>query len=197
VAVVAGASITVAEFNHWELVAARTQAAENPGQAVIAPNDPPGFAHCIATVRKSTPSLAKAPAKVLKGDCSTLFRSLSSQVLDFLIKADWYQDDSARYHLTPGAAKVGQALNAAKQRQFGTQSQYEDFLRRTGQTDADLRYRFAINLELSALLARQTGSSAARQAAVNREVTAIFRPQTVCAPLYSMSDCSNYSSPTP
>src|ERR1700722_2402614 len=82
VADVAGNPITTQAFNHWMYVAAKSQAAQSPGQPVIVPNDPPDFNQCISNVRKQIPSLAKTPAKQLKSDCGQLFTSLSSQVMD-------------------------------------------------------------------------------------------------------------------
>ena len=42
-------------------------------------------------MRAQIPTLAKQPDKTHEGDCKQLFTSLSSQVMDFLIKAYWYQ----------------------------------------------------------------------------------------------------------
>ncbi len=190
-AIVAGAPITVAQFHHWELVAAKSEAAQSPGQPVIVPTDPPGFVKCIAAVRKSSPSFAHRPATALRSICSQLFKTLSDQVLEFLITADWSRDEAARQGLTPSSAQVEQTLNAQKRKQFPDDAKYRAFLRATGQTDADIRDRVALQLDTSALLAHQTGSTAARQAAVERELKRSFLPQTLCAPLYVMSDCSN------
>src|SRR5947209_12629393 len=70
VADVAGNPITTQAFNHWMYVAAKSQAAQSPGQPVIVPNDPPDFKQCIANVKKQIPQLAKTPAKQLKTDCN-------------------------------------------------------------------------------------------------------------------------------
>src|SRR5207302_9711363 len=94
VANVAGNPITTQAFNHWMFVAAKSQAAQSPGQPVIVPNDPPNFNSCINQARKEIPSLAKTATKTLRTDCKQLFTSLSSQVMDFLIKAYWYQADA-------------------------------------------------------------------------------------------------------
>ena len=52
---VAGNPISTQAFNHWMYVAAKSQAAQSPGQPVIVPNDPPNFTNCIAQVRKDDP----------------------------------------------------------------------------------------------------------------------------------------------
>jgi hypothetical protein len=91
VASVAGNPITTDAFNHWMYVAAKSQAAQNPGAPVIVPTDPPDFKACIAQAKKLIPSLAKTSDAQLKTDCKQLFTSLSGQVMTFLIKAYWYQ----------------------------------------------------------------------------------------------------------
>ena len=75
VASVSGNPITTAAFNHWMYVAAKSQAAQNPGAPVIVPNDPPDFKNCMAQARKLIPTLAKTPDAQLKTDCSKLFTS--------------------------------------------------------------------------------------------------------------------------
>ena len=96
VAEVAGNPISTQAFNHWMFVAAKSQAAQSPGQPVIVPTDPPQFTKCIADVKQAVPSLAKQSDKTLRSDCQQLFTSLSGQVMDFLIKAYWYQADAHR-----------------------------------------------------------------------------------------------------
>src|SRR6201995_2889467 len=113
VAVVAGNPITTKAFKHWMFVAAQGQAAQSPGSPVIIP-DPPNYTKCIADARKDMPSLPKTPAKTLKTDCSQLFTTLSGQVMDFLIKAYWYQADAHKMGINLPDAQVQKALAAAK-----------------------------------------------------------------------------------
>jgi foldase protein PrsA len=155
VADVAGNPITTQSFNHWMYVAAKSEAASSPGQPVIVPNDPPNFTNCVNQVRKAIPTLAKQPTKTLRGDCKQLFTSLSTQVMDFLIKAYWYQATAAKLHIKVTNAQVTKALDAAKAQQFPTPAQYQNFLTQTGQTQQDILYRFRINQIFMKLLARQ------------------------------------------
>ena len=154
VADVAGNPITTQAFNHWMYVAAKSQAAQSPGQPVIVPNDPPDFSQCVSNVRKQIPQLASTPASQLKSDCSQLFTSLSSQVMDFLIKAYWYQADAVRQHISVTDAQVQQAFNSAKQAQFPTDAQFQSFLTQTGQTLPDILFRFRVNQIYTKLLAK-------------------------------------------
>jgi parvulin-like peptidyl-prolyl isomerase len=156
VADVAGNPITTQAFNHWMYVAAKSQAAQSPGSPVIVPSDPPNFTKCIAQVQKQVPSLAKTSAKQLKADCKQLFTSLSSQVMDFLIKGYWYQAEAAKLGIKVTDAQVQKAFNTAKNQQFQTPAQFQTFLSQTGQTEADILFRFRINQLFQKLLARHT-----------------------------------------
>jgi foldase protein PrsA len=157
VADVAGSPITLTAFNHWMVVAAKSQAVQNPGAPVIVPTDPPKFASCIAAVRSQIPNLANAPAKQLRADCKTLFTSLSGTVMDFLIKAYWYQAEAARQHITVTNAQVQTALNRAVQAQFPSPAQFQSFLTQTGQTMQDVLYRFRVQQVYVKLLQKLSG----------------------------------------
>src|SRR5947209_2221884 len=154
VAVMAGNPISTRAFNHWMYVAAKSQAAQSPGQPVIVPQDPPNFSQCIANVKKQIPQLAKTPAKQLKTDCKQLFTSLSSQVMDFLIKAYWYQAEAHNQHINVSDKQVQQAFSTAKQAQFPTSTQFNTFLSQTGQTLNDILFRFRVNQVYTKLLSK-------------------------------------------
>jgi foldase protein PrsA len=156
VADVAGNPITTQAFNHWMYVAAKSQAAQNPGQPVIVPNDPPNFTSCINEARKEIPSLAKTATKTLRSDCKQLFTSLSSQVMDFLIKAYWYQADAQKLGVKVTNAEVQKAFETAKNQQFPGGKGYSTFLSQTGQTEQDILYRFKINTIVQKLAAKHT-----------------------------------------
>jgi foldase protein PrsA len=156
VASMAGNPITTAAFNHWMFVAAKSQAAQNPGAPVIVPNDPPDFKACIAQARKEIPSLAKTSDSQLKNDCKQLFTSLSGQVMSFLIKAYWYQAEAKRDNITVTDAQVQAAFEKAKKQQFQTPAQFQGFLTQTGQTTQDILFRFRINQIFKALLQKYT-----------------------------------------
>jgi parvulin-like peptidyl-prolyl isomerase len=158
VADVAGNPITTQAFNHWMYVAAKSQAAQSPGSPVIVPNDPPNFNGCISQVKKQIPSLAKTATKTLRTDCKQLFTSLSSQVMDFLIKAYWYQADAHKMHISVTDAQVQKAFTSAKNQQFPTAAGFNTFLSQTGQTLDDIVYRFRINAVVEKLVAKHNTS---------------------------------------
>jgi foldase protein PrsA len=153
VAVVAGNPITTKAFKHWMYVAAQGQASQSPGSPVIIP-DPPNYTQCMATARKAIPSLNKTPAKTLKADCGQLFTSLSGQVMDFLIKAYWYQADAHKLGIKITNAQVQKALTTAKKSQFSTDAQFQTFLKTSGQTVDDILFRVRVNQIFQKLTAR-------------------------------------------
>jgi foldase protein PrsA len=154
VAVMAGSPISTRAFNHWMFVAAQGQAAQNPGQPVIVPEDPPNFTKCVSQVKAELPSLRKTADKTLKADCTQLFRSLSSQVMDFLIKAYWYQADAHKLGIKLTDAQVNAALAKAKKSQFQNSSQFETFLKQSGETSQDILFRVRVNQIFTKLTSR-------------------------------------------
>jgi foldase protein PrsA len=153
VASVAGNPITTRAFKHWMFVAAQGQAAQSPGSPVIVP-DPPNYTQCMADARRQIPQLKKTPAKTLKADCSQLFTTLSGQVMDFLIKAYWYQADAHKLGINITSAQVQKALATAKKSQFSTAAQFQSFLKTSGQTLNDILFRVRVNQIFQKLSAR-------------------------------------------
>jgi foldase protein PrsA len=179
VAVVAGNPITTRAFKHWMYVAAQGQAAQSPGSPVIIP-DPPNYTQCMADARKQIPSLAKTPAKTLKADCSQLFTTLSGQVMDFLIKAYWYQADAHKLGINVTPAQVQKALTTAKKSQFSTDAQFQTFLKTSGQTLDDILFRVRVNQIFQKLTARHptTVTPAAIAAYYNSHKSQFGTPET-------------------
>jgi len=181
VAVMAGNPITVQTFDHWMYVAAKGQSSQTPGSPVIVPTDPPNFTSCIAQVRKQIPTLAKTPDATVKQDCNQLFTSLSSQVLDFLIKAYWYQAEAHKLGITVTTAQIQTAFNTAKKQEFPTQAQFQSFLSSTGQTLPDILYRVRVNQIFMKLSARYSApvTAAAIQAYYSSHLAQFGTPESV------------------
>lgn len=159
----AGNPISSQAFKHWMFVAAKGSSQQSPGAPVIVPSDPPNFTSCIAQVRKQIPSLAKRTDKELKSDCSQLFTSLSGQVLDFLIRAYWYQATAAKLHIKITDAQVQKAFQTAKKGQFPTDAAFQQFLTQSGQTMQDIIFRVRASQIYQKLLARHQATVGAAQ----------------------------------
>ncbi len=154
VAVVAGNPITLRAFDHWMYVAEKSQSESDPTAPVIVPEDPPNFPKCVSDVRAEIPALRKTATKTLVADCKQLFTQLSSQVMDFLIKAYWYQASAHKLGIKITTAQINTALAAAKKGQFSTAAEFNTFLKDSGQTLDDILYRVKINQIFTKLTAR-------------------------------------------
>ena len=176
----AGNPISTQAFDHWMYVAAKGSAQQTPGAPVIVPTDPPNFTNCIAQVRKQIPSLAKRTDKELKSDCGQLFTSLSGQVLDFLIRAYWYQATAAKLGIKVTDAQVQKNFQQAKASQFPTPAAFQQFLSQSGQTMQDILFRVRVNQIYSKLLARHhaTVTAATIQAYYNAHQSQFGTPES-------------------
>jgi foldase protein PrsA len=153
VADVAGNPITLQAFNHWMYVAAKGNASQTGSSSpVIVPTDPPSFSGCIAQARKAIPTVAKQSDTQLRQACSQLFTSLSSQVMDFLIRGYWYQADAARQHINITPSAVQTEFQKERLAQFPTSSAFQSFLSQSGYTSQDLLFRVRLNLTYKALI---------------------------------------------
>ena len=139
VAVVAGNPITQQALAHWGYVAAVGESEQSPGSPVIVP-DPPNYTNCIASLKKIAP--ASYPAAELKTDCEAQF----AQTLEYLIRADWVQGQAAAEGIKATPAEVQKQFDTAKQKEFKTPALFQEFLTETGQTQADILYRFRISV---------------------------------------------------
>jgi hypothetical protein len=162
------------------------KSASNPGEPAIVPTDPPRFSHCVAQVRAQIPTLRHTPTQTLRSDCAVLFRGTSRDVLDFLIRADWQDAQAAADGIVVTAAQVERAYEVGKRRNYPNPALFRRYLRRTGQTVADVKFRVRANLTRQALLKTEHLTPASLDA----ELTSRFKAQTVCARLYVMSDCA-------
>jgi foldase protein PrsA len=155
VADVAGNPITTQAFNHWMFVAAKSNAAQS-GAPVIVPNDPPSFTNCISQARKLLGAqVAKQTSSQLRNECNTLFTSLSSQVMDLLITAYWYQADAAKRHVKVTPAEVTAQFNLEKQTSYPTPAAFATFLKQSGFTIQDLMFRTRVQVIFNKLVQQE------------------------------------------
>lgn len=185
VAIVVGKPIARQELNHWMVISAKAEAGP-----LIVPTDPPRFRNCIVQVRARIPSLRPESTEVLRKDCRQLFAALSSEVLDFLIRADWQETAAAGDGIVITVGQVDRTFAAAKQKQFPKPGAFRRYLRRSGETVADAKFRVRANLVFAALRTAEHLSGNALQT----ELTRRFKSRTTCARFYVMSDCARRAS---
>jgi hypothetical protein len=183
VAVVVGTPITRQVLDHWMFVGVKTDT--KPGEALIVPTDPPRFDRCVARVRALIPGLQRISSHTLRSDCAVLFHQVAGQELDLLIMADWEKSEAAADGILITAAQVDHAYHVDTRRQFGTPARFRRYLRRTGETIADVRFRVRVALVHAALLKAEHLT----ESALGGELKQSFKPQTACARFYMVSDC--------
>jgi foldase protein PrsA len=145
VADVDGTNIDKAEFNHWMNVAVKSS-----GQQNATVPDPPNFTKCIAEKRKTTPAPGKGKPKVtdqqLKSQCQQEYNSLRDQVVSLLISYRWIQAEANQRNIKVTNAEVQKSFQQQKKQNFPKESQYQAFLKKYGQTQADILTRVKLDL---------------------------------------------------
>jgi foldase protein PrsA len=168
VAKVAGTPISNDAFNHWMGVAATSTSAgtgEKP-----APPEPPKYTACIAHLRavqarepkaKTTPTQA-----ALKKQCETQFKSLSSEVLSFLLSAQWVLEEAKSLTVKVSDPEVKKQFSSILKTQFTKPGEFQKFLSSSGETVSDLLLRVKLNLlstRIQQKIAKKKGEITAAQ----------------------------------
>lgn len=136
VAVVNDSPITRAEFNHWLNAAAHSQQSGGP----VTTPDPPTFAGCVAAKRAQPPPPGQPPPSDtdLLNQCRSDYETFKNQALQFLITAQWVQQEADREGIHPSDSEINQQFQAQKAQAFPDQNAYQQFLSTSGQTEQDL-----------------------------------------------------------
>ncbi len=186
VAVVDGAPITKASFNHWMQIAENSLQATTIGGHAPVPV-PPNFTACVAYHRTSDPQPAKGqPAPTLaalKTECQQAYQSGLSQTMPFLITADWLQGEAAEQNIKITDAKVAAQLKQIEAAQFRTPTALAQFLQASGETNADLLFRVRVDALSNLIRTKITDSApkvtpAAIQAYYNAHKSSFGKPET-------------------
>jgi len=135
------------EFDHWLQAAAQGQQPPGAGGAVVAP-DPPDFTECIdAKKQQPVPPGSKKPTDDdLKNQCQQEFDSLKQQVMQFLISAEWIQQEADARDIEVSDEEVQKQFEDQKNQSFPNDKQYQQFLKTSGQTEDDLLFRVKLDV---------------------------------------------------
>ncbi len=149
VAKVGDQSIKKATFDHWMQIAAVSQAGQANPNSTSTPKaqipDAPDFTKCVAN-KKAT---AAAPAKgqpepteaQLKGQCKQEYNTLRDQVLEFLIRGNWIEQETDKQNVKITDKEVQKQIDAAVKQAFQNPGDFQKFLQRSGLTQADVFYQ--------------------------------------------------------
>ena len=135
------------DFDHWLGAAAQGQQPPGTGGKVVLP-DPPDFEKCIASKQKQpAPPGAKKPTEAqLKDQCKQEFDSLKQQVMQFLISAEWIQQEADSRDIEVTDEEVQKQFEDQKNQSFPNEKDYKEFLKTSGQTEEDLLFRVKLDV---------------------------------------------------
>ena len=148
VAKIGDQSIQRDTFNHWMQIAAVSQAGQtSTSGAAPKPQipDAPNFTKCVAQKKATAAKPAKGtpeptPAQ-LKGQCQTEYNALRDQVLEFLIRGNWIEQETKKQNLKVTDKDVQKQIDAAVKQAFQNPQDFQKFLQRSGLTEADVFYQ--------------------------------------------------------
>ncbi len=138
-----GTSTSEQTFDRWLNIAALS-AGSQAGVKIVAP-DPPNFTKCIADRKATAPKPVKGQPKptdaALKASCKQQYDQLKGQVMSFLIRAQWLDNEAERQGIKVSDKEVQQSFDKARKQAFPTNTAFATFLKTSGQTEADLLFR--------------------------------------------------------
>src|SRR4051794_26005640 len=137
--------ITKDQFNHWMQAAAHGSVA--PGQAATVP-DPPNFTKCVANqAQQPVPKGAKKPTTAqLKTQCKQQYDALKQQVMQFLVSAEWIQQEADKQGVKVSNKEVQKQFQDQKKQSFQKEADYQKFLQNSGMTEQDLLFRVKLDV---------------------------------------------------
>ena len=143
-----GKPLTKTTFNHWMGVAAVSSAAGTGGSAVVP--EPPKYTACIAHLQATTPAPAKgqpAPTTAqFKSQCEQEFKTLSQEVLGYLISSEWVLGEAAALGVSVSDKEVKKRFEQIRNQQYPKAGEIQRLLTNSGQTVSDLLLRVKLNL---------------------------------------------------
>ena len=145
VAQVGDSTISQEQFDKWLTIAVKGQG-QGAGAAAAVP-DPPEFTKCVAAKKKTpVPKGQKRPTdEALKKQCKTEFDTLKREVMQFLIQAEWMEQEAEKQGVEIKEAELQKALEDQKKQVFPNDKAYKEFLTSSGMTQEDVLFRVRLN----------------------------------------------------
>jgi hypothetical protein len=153
VAQVGDVAITLADYERWFALAAHSTFG-GPMKLV-----PPAYERCVASKRRlrEAKHWAELDDGELRARCARDRRSLSRQVMQFLIQGQWIEQEAAVQEIEVGGPRVDRAFRRQKRAAFPDDHAYQRFLRESGSDEADIKHRIRLDLLQNLLTRRVTG----------------------------------------
>ena len=143
VAKVGDSEITQAEFDKWLKTAVSGQA---QGGTVAVP-DPPDFTKCVSAKKKApAPEGQDKPRdSQLKKQCKQEYDQLKREVMQFLIQAEWVQQEADQQGIEVSQKAVQKSLEDQKKQAFPSEKAYREFLKTSGMSQEDILFRVELD----------------------------------------------------
>jgi foldase protein PrsA len=144
VAKVGDAVITQDEFDKWLKTASAGQA---QGTGAPAPPDPPNFEKCVASRKKQpVPKGQDRPTDAqLKKQCNQEFDQVKTEVMQFLIQAEWVQQEADKQGVKVSDKEVTRSFEEQKKQAFPNDKAYREFLKTSGMSEEDILFRVRLD----------------------------------------------------
>jgi foldase protein PrsA len=144
VAKVGDSVITQDEFDKWLKTASAGQA---QGAGAPAPPDPPDFERCVASRKEQpVPKGQERPTDAqLKKQCKQEFEQLKTEVMQFLIQAEWVQQEAEAQGVEVTDKEVKRSFEQQKKQAFPNEKAYQQFLKTSGMTEEDILFRVKLD----------------------------------------------------
>jgi foldase protein PrsA len=144
VATVGDTVIKKSEFDKWLGIAAKGQSQGGPASVP----DPPDFTKCVAArQRQPLPKGSKQPsASQVKKQCKQQYDQLKGQVMQFLVQAQWVQQEAKAKDVNISDAEVRRSFEDQKKSAFGgSEKKYQTFLAGSGMSEQDILFRVKLD----------------------------------------------------
>ncbi len=141
IATVNGTAIPRAQFTHWTAIAAKSD-----GGAAVP--DAPAYTKCIAAkhaAEKAQKAKATTDAQA-KAACAKSYTQYRTAALQQLTAVQWIEGEAAQRKVTVSDADVKTTFNQQKQQAYPKDADYQNFLKQSGETEADILLSVKLNL---------------------------------------------------
>jgi foldase protein PrsA len=139
VATVDGQAIEQHEFDRWITIAAKSVDSAVPDPAT-------GYRRCITAKRKAASGRHKVSDARLARECKHDYLQLRDEVMQLLISFKWIAGEAAAQNVTVTDAEVNQSFQKQKRQSFPRDADFQKFLKRSGETLADVLERIRLDL---------------------------------------------------
>jgi len=148
-------AITGATFNHWEIVAGKSEAPRHHQSAAI------------------------VKLRIV-------------EAMEFLIRADWVLEEAQRQRVEVSPRTVRRNFDRIRREQFPGRAEFRAYLKKSGQTVADLLLRVRLMLLTQALQGHPVTAGVAPKRAFEelaRSLSRTWHAQTYCEPAFATLEC--------